>query len=116
MIVRAAVTVVKNEFPRLASTFERNVADGMNTGIANFVSAADAVIPRDTGAMAANVVISQATPGDLTGGVGYEQEYSGYVHDGTIYISPQPWARTVAEAMQDEYAAHVKARALGGLS
>ncbi len=116
MIVRATINVLKNEFPMLASSFERNVADGMNVGIANFVNAANAIIPRDTGAMAGNVVINEARPGDLTGGVGYGQEYAVYVHEGTIYISPQPWARTVATAMEGEYAAYVMSRALGGMS
>ena len=113
MRVTAIAHLEKNDFPEIAAELEQRVADAMNIGIANFVSASSAIIPRDTGAMAGNIVINMATAGDLTGGVGYEQEYSVYVHEGTVYLSPQPWARTVADAMQNEYANLVRSRALG---
>lgn len=102
-MIRANLRVKQNDFPEIAQTLEQRVADRMNNGIANYVAASDQVIPRETGAMAANKDIQEATPGDLNGAVGYNEEYSPYVHDGTVHQRAQPWARITATAMAAEY-------------
>ncbi len=105
---RASLVVKQNDFPEIAQTFEQRVANGINVGIANYVAASDQIIPRDTGAMADNKDIDQATPGDLNGEVGYNQEYSPYVHEGTDDQRAQPWARITATAMAAEYQAYMR--------
>lgn len=112
-MIRAFLRIKQNDFPEIAQTLEERVSDAMNTGIANYADASSQVIPRDTGQMAANTDLDPATPGKLEGAFGYNQEYSPYVHDGTVHQRAQPWARITATAMAAEYSAEIS-RAIEG--
>jgi hypothetical protein len=112
--VRVGVRVIRNQLPQLAQEFRPNVARAINNGVDNYIDASSQIIPRDTGAMAGNLDIQYASPGDLEGSVGYIEDYSAYVHEGTIFQPPRPWASTIVDAMASEYVASIRAAALGG--
>ena len=99
----ASVRVVKNDFPKLAVTFEERMADAINNGINNAVEAADPKTPVDLGFLKANKTVTYASAGSLQGSIGWNQEYALWVHDGTKYMEGRPFAQQAVDEITPAY-------------
>jgi len=116
---RAQVRIEQNRLPEFARILTPVVASAMRNGMLNYLIVADAETPVDTGFMKANksfVWPSAGMGGNPIGMVGWNAEYSPFVHNGTYRMQAQPWARRAADTIRNDYSAAVAAAVMEGLS
>lgn len=99
------IIVVSNLLPGIADRFISHVVDTTNKAILEVDARATAVVPRDTGALAANKTIKFATAGDPSAEETWNQEYASYVENGTSRMAPQPYAGPAVDAVTPGYLA-----------
>lgn len=106
---RAVIAITENRLPGMDQRLGEHVASVINRSMDAWARAADPITPRDTGQMAANTAIEAATPASMEGEFGYLEEYAAYVHEGTIVLSPRPWAHHAAVIVMPSFVADMRA-------
>lgn len=91
--MNATVTVLRNDFPHIASGLDRGIVDVINRGILTAEAAAVPLVPVDTGNLRNNRTVELATPGDLNATLTFNADYSAMIHDGTATMIARPYAR-----------------------
>jgi hypothetical protein len=96
-VIDASLTVVRNDFPKISSRFEPEVADIINTRVLDTISIADGITPVDTGDLKNKKQMDMASPGNLSAQITWTMEYAGFVNFGTVYMAPRPYATSAAD-------------------
>ncbi len=91
--MNATVTVIRNDFPRIASGLDRGIVDVINRGILTAEAASVPLVPVLSGALRGNRTVELATSGDLNATLTFNQDYAAAVHDGTATMIARPYAR-----------------------
>lgn len=115
----AQVRVEQNRLPEFARKLTPAVASAMRNGMLNYLVVAAGNTPVDTGFMKANksfVWPSAGYGGNPVGYIGWNAEYSPFVHNGTYRMQAQPWARQAADEIRNDYSRAVAAAVMEGLS
>jgi hypothetical protein len=96
-VIDASLTVVRNDFPKITSRFEPEVADIINTGVFDLVAVADPLTPVDTGDLKSKKQLDMASAGNLSAQVTWTMGYAAYVDGGTTRMAAQPYATPAAD-------------------
>ncbi len=89
------IIIVENRLPAIAAAFEPKVNDLIDTAILQVKEIADGLVPRDTGALAANTTIEYANGGN--GSITWNQDYAAYQELGTSRMGAQPYAQPAVD-------------------
>lgn len=103
MSILGKITIEKNRFPQLVSTFPNATAKLMNNAITNVIYQADPLTPVDTGALRANKTILLADPGKQEASVTWNQPYGVYQEFGTVFIDGAHFAQGAVDKITPGY-------------
>lgn len=83
------------EFATMAAQAEPRARAAVVKTLADIAADAKTLVPRDTGFLANSITFEMTGP--LSGEVGPEAHYGGYVEQGTSRMAPQPYMTPAAE-------------------
>lgn len=108
----AAVTIVVNFnlIPQVTPKMRAGAANALNAGLMATIGYADPLTPVDTGLLKGNKTITNASPGNLSASVTWNQDYGIYQEFGTSRgVSAKKFATTGSNRAQPGLIAGLKA-------